>query len=446
MKYIAALALAAAAGCASNSMSGLTGVLKADPSFGGPDAHTAKYIKHVVIMIQENRTFDNFFATFGRGSDGTRYGKTHTGATVALKKVRLIVKHPFVNAYYGYRTAYDGGKMDGFDIELGDGRITTDPYAYTDPAVIEPYWIMAERYVLADHMFQTQGSGSFTAHQDLIAGGSQVDAEHSIIDDPTGRPWGCDAAPGTVTYLVDAAGTFLYEPVGPRPCLQYRTLRDLLDGAGVGWRYYTPGLHQHPPYNEGAYWNAFAAISAVRYGREWTANVSSPQTNVFSDITAGRLPAVSWVIPDACCSDHEFSVDQGPSWVAQVVNAIGNSAYWSSTAIVVVWDDWGGFYDHVPPPQLGFGGLGFRVPMIVVSPYARKSYVSHTQYEFGSIVKFVEDNWHLGRLNTTDLRANSIRDVFDFTQSPRKFAPISARYSKAHFINQPPSDSPVDEQ
>ena len=141
-------------------------------------------------------------------------------------------------------------------------------------------------------------------------------------------------------------------------------------------------------------------IYPVRYGSEWQTNISSPETNIFSDISNGRLAAMSWVIPDLENSDHPSSgTDTGPSWVASVVNAIGESSYWPTTAIVVVWDDWGGFYDHEPPPFIdNWGGLGFRVPMLILSPYARETsssqpgYISHTQYEFGSILKFVEEN------------------------------------------------------
>ena len=117
---------------------------------------------------------------------------------------------------------------------------------------------------------------------------------------------------------------------------------------------------------------------------------------------------------------------------------------WNSTAIIVVWDDWGGWYDHVAAPQLDYDGLGFRVPMLVISPYAKTGYVAHTQYEFGSILKFVEDTFNLGRLGTTDTRATSIDDAFDFTQSPRTFVPIQSKYSKTYFLQQRPSNEPVD--
>jgi phospholipase C len=217
-----------------------------------------------------------------------------------------------------------------------------------------------------------------------------------------------------------------------------------LDADGVPWRYYAPQVGQS---FGGDLWNAFDGIRAVRYGSEWNTNVTWPETNVFKDITAGKLPSVSWVIPDYQNSDHPGSPsDTGPSWVAQVVNAIGNSPEWNSTAIIVTWDDWGGWYDHVRPPgTLSFGGLGFRVPMMVISPYSRKGLVTHNQYEFGTIIKFVEDNWGLPRLGTTDVRAASmIDDVFDFTQAPRKFVTIDSKYSKAYFLKQKPSGQPTD--
>ena len=154
-----------------------------------------------------------------------------------------------------------------------------------------------------------------------------------------------------------------------------------------------------------------------------------PETNFFADVSKGTLPAVSWVSPSDENSDHAGfgKADKGPAWVASVVNAIGGSQYWNSTAVIVLWEDWGGWYDHVPPPQLDYAGLGIRVPMIVISPYAKAGYVSHTQYEFGSVVKFVEDLWSMHRLGTSDVRAASMDDVFDFSAKPRKFVKIPAK-------------------
>ena len=217
----------------------------------------------------------------------------------------------------------------------------------------------------------------------------------------------------------------------------------------ISWKYYVPELAPNQP---GALWNAFDVIAPVRYGPEWGTNVNWPETNIFKDITNGNLAAVSWVIPDEANSDHPgYASDTGPSWVASVVNAIGQSSYWDSTAIIILWDDWGGFYDPVEPPARDDqGGPGFRVPMIVVSPYARETsssqpgYISNTVYEFGSIVRFIEETFNLGSLGTTDQSSNSIDDMFDFNQPPRTFTVIPSKYSKAYFLRQKPSGLPVD--
>ncbi|HKU82171.1 MAG TPA: alkaline phosphatase family protein [Candidatus Tumulicola sp.] len=401
-------------------------------------------IAHVVIVVQENRSFDNLFATFP-GADGATQGKTHTGQTVTLTAHRLTSNLVLNNGYNAWVTDYDGGKMDGFDLPYVNGHRCTCAYQYVKKDDIRPYWTMAKQYVLGDHLFQTQASGSFTAHQDLIRGDTDLSAHEAVIDFPTDGPWGCDANPSVVTTLLTDQKQYLQNQ-GPFPCFTWTTLRDLLDAKGVSWKYYTPTIVTHG----GNLWNAFDAIHDVRYGPEWKTNVSSPETNIFKDITNGSLPAVSWVIPDGANSDHpgqgSFGIgkDTGPSWVAQIVNAIGQSDYWGSTAIVIVWDDWGGWYDHEAPPQLDYQGLGFRVPLIVVSPYAKTGYVSHTQYEFGSILKFVEDTFGLGRLGTTDVRATSIGDVFTFKRKPRPFQKIQAKYSRSYFVHEKPSNIPVD--
>ena len=340
--------------------------------------------------MQENRSFDNLFATFP-GADGATTGQ-YKNTTIPLRVAKLGEQCDFGHLYNAYRRDYDGGKMNGFYDESGDAGAATGcpkkadklPYQYVDPQQIAPYWQIAEQYVLADHLFQTQGSGSFSAHQDLIRGGTTFDRyqTESFVDVPDHAPWGCDAPQYTVTtYLL--AGTshpkYKYHQ-GPFPCssdfgsssASYRTLRDLLDAQRISWKYYVPPLTAH---NSGNLWNAFDMIAPVRYGNEWTTNVISPETNIFSDIRHGRLASMSWVIPDLKNSDHPRSgSNTGPSWVARVVNALGESPYWPTTAIVIVWDDWGGFYDHEPPPLFDeWGGLGFRVPMLVVSPYARET-------------------------------------------------------------------------
>ena len=259
-------------------------------------------------------------------------------------------------------------KMDGFDRSYsgpnGSGSQTSHPtctytYQYVDPKSIQPYWDMAKQYVLADNAFQTQGSESFTAHQDLIAGGTAIEPSESVIDDPTNVPWGCDAPPGETTSLLTTKGKYLQDQ-GPFPCFTYETLRDLLDAAAISWKFYAVKVNG----GSAGIWSAFDAIDAVRHSKEWGTNVVWPDTRIFDDIKSGHLPSVSWITPDGLNSDHPAEVnpkndkaeDKGPSWVTSVVNAIGESKYWKSSAIVVLWDDWGGFYDHVPPPFLRRSG------------------------------------------------------------------------------------------
>lgn len=411
-----------------------------------PPAKQGKYFKHIVILIQENRTFDNLFATFP-GADGTTVGKTHNG-TMRLRPSNLESVISPNNGYSPWFRDYNRGHMNHFDIVPIGRTPGTYVYQYVLPAQVAPYWDLAKQYVLSDHMFQTQGSGSFTAHQDLIRGDTAINASYNLIDFPTGgadQAWGCDANPGTTTSLITADNKFS-GGVGPFPCLNYSTLRDLLDAKGLSWRYYAPAVGAS---FAGNLWNAFDAIKAVRYGPEWSTNEANPETRIFTDISRDTLPAVAWLIPDYQNSDHPGdNSDTGPSWVAQVVNAIGESPAWNSTAIVVVWDDWGGWYDHVPPPgPRRYGGLGFRVPAIVVSPYAKIGFVSHNRYEFGSILKLVEENWHLPNLGTTDkTSASFVGDFFDFTQKPRKFKSIQTKYVKSYFLLQAPSNQPVDNE
>ncbi len=462
-------------------------------------------IQHIVIIVQENRSFDNFFDCFP-GTDCAKNapgpgpqpgptslaspcpnpvatptpGPTPTPIPIAFgtKLPDYDIDHTYCSAFI---TAYDGGRLDGFYWEGStQAGVPTKTYAYQVVAQkhIQPYWDLASQYVLADRTFATQASGSFTAHQDLIRGDTLIDSTHAVVDNPwPTSDWGCPAKNDVTSLLTTSSRPNALQYLvhqGPFPCFAYTTLRDSLDAKSVSWKYYVPIW----PDNGGQLWNAFAAVAAVysNKGSEYPNKqapftctkscVSWPETNVFCDISGSTaspcpspnppgtvgLPAVSWVIPDGEDSDHYNPVngrlvDDGPDWVASVVNAIGGSSYWKSTAIIVVWDDWGGFYDHVPPPQLDYEGLGFRVPMIIVSAYAKKGYISHTQYEFGSILKFAESTFGLSSLGTTDVRAHNITDAFDFSQAPRKFVPIKLlqkNHDRSYFLHRAPSNEPVD--
>ena len=343
-----------------------------------------KYIKHVVIIVQENRTFNNLFAGWP-GTDTTLVGKVEGGKPIKLKAIPFVhqdIDHLWNNAMAGW----DNGKMDGFEHNLSHGTPTgTYPYSYLRHDVIGPYRAMASQYVLADHMFPAMFGPSFTAHLTLIASMTNEVAESrrsSICR--RAIPWGCDAPAGATTPAINEKRVIIPGGAG-FPCFtQFTTMADTLDEKNVSWKYYAPNILKYPA------WSAFDAIKSVRYGADWS-KVQTPEWRVLVDAKNGALPSFSWVTPDALDSDHPGEgSDTGPSWVAAVVNSIGESQYWDSTAIFIVWDDWGGWYDNVPPPQLDFKGLGIRVGCIVISPYAKKNYVSHVPYEFGSMLHFSE--------------------------------------------------------
>jgi phospholipase C len=331
-------------------------------------------------------------------------------------------------------TAYDGGKMDGFDL-APVAPSPTAPYQYVRRSDVAPYWALANQYALADRMFTSQIDGSFAAHQYLVA------AQTGGIDLPDAQPWGCDAPPGTTIWTLGPNRT--YGP-GVFPCFSYATVADTLDAKAIPWRYYAPSIRGQDP--SGWVWDAFDATSKVRYGQDWDENVRSPETSFLSDIAGGTLAAVTWVIPDLLNSDHGGAGSAGgPEWVASVVNAVGQSRFWNTSAVVVMWDDWGGFYDHVPPPQLDGNGLGFRVPLLVISPYAKRGYVSHVQFETSSIVKFIEATFGLPALAASDARAANLSDCFDFTQPPRTFTSTPTRHRIGDYLSERPSLRPPDD-
>jgi phospholipase C len=335
---------------------------------------------------------------------------------------------------------YDKGNMDRFDQNpTGNGQTAgAFAYSYLDRTDVAPYWTMAQRYVLADKMFPTMFGPSFTGHLLLIAGTADISPTLSEVDLPNGLPWGCDAPAGTISQLINTSRS---KQRGPFPCFsQFKTMADTLNPAGITWHYYAPSVADLG----GKEWSSFDAISNVYHSTYWKARVTSPPQQILTDVANGTLAGVTWVVPDYAWSDHpNAETPYGPSWVSAIVNAIGQSKFWQTTAIVVVWDDWGGFFDDAPPPQLDFRGLGIRVPCLIISPYVT-AHVSHTTYEFGSILRFVEQTFNLPELGSasagyTDARANSIIDSFNFTQSPRAFKVIPAPYPPTFFAKRAPS-------
>jgi phospholipase C len=386
-------------------------------------------IKHVVVIMQENRTFDNLFNGFP-GADSAQSGMNE-GLMVTLTPVPLAETVDMGHSHVAWWRAWDGGKMDGFADKNAKNPLY--PYSYVPVSEIQPYWKLASRYALADRMFQSNTGPSFVAHQYMIAAQSGNASEN-----PNNSAWGCDAPAGTTVALLGPNGTDL---PGVFPCFDYNTIADLLDQAGMTWRYYAPSDNK-----TGSVFSAFEAIHHIFFGKDWTNDVISPQTQVLTDIAKGDLAQVTWIIPDWMHSDHPGNnSNEGPDWVASIVNAIGASKFWDSTAILITWDDWGGWYDHVMPPTVDNMGPGFRVPLIVVSPYAKHGYVSHQNYETSSLLTYIEKNFGLPNLGERDQTAGDFADCFDYSQSVKPYAEIRTRVGVESLLRESPTGWPDDD-
>jgi len=415
-----------------------------------PTSAPASPIQHVIIMMQENRSFNNIFAGFP-GADTAMQGpclpkgKAKQWCTgdhiVQLRGVHLKTGTPdfgrdIDHSHRGFRiecqaNADDVCQMDGFDL-IGFGQngrsgpAMNYAYRYVYRNEVAPYWALAHQYALADKMFLTDTASSFIAHQLILSGTVRYNGRSSLTDQPATTPWGCDAPRGDMVPLLLWNGYEKYD--GVFPCFtQYGTIADLLDAKNVSYLFYVmQGLDETKPFYDfsGAAWNGFDAIKKFRYGMDWKTHISTPNTNIFKDLKSGNLPSVSWVIPKLFDSDHPAAgCNGGPRWVTRVMNAVGTSRYWKNTVVILLWDDWGGWYDPVPPPQINYTSLGMRIPMILISPYAKPHYISRTNYQYGSILKYVEDTFDLGSLGTTDATANSLDDSFDYRQTPNVFHP-----------------------
>jgi phospholipase C len=429
MRRVVAVATIATLGaCASQntlprSASGNAGGLRTSTLPGAtPGFFPGNYIKHIVIIVQENRSFDNLFYGFP-GADYATTGLDSSNNTVTLAPTPFEGVYDPCHASFCWTPEYNNGQMNGFDQESPDSSDVDYDYAYVPNAETLPYFNIATQYTLADRMFQTDHTSSFPSHQFLIAGQSP----YAFGSPSNSTFWGCDAPAGTTVNGIDPNGNATPNVF---PCFDYMTIGDLLDRANHTWRVYTPPIGLPDGLLDG-----FDAIRHIRFGPDWNTTYDAPETNILTEAPTGMLADLTYVYPQDENSDHaEGGTATGPSWVANVINAVGESGYWSSTAIFVTWDDWGGWYDHVAPKEYDVYGLGFRVPLLVVSPYAKKGYISHVQHEFGSILRFSEETFGLGSLGTTDVRADDLADCFDFTQTPGTFVPIEAKIKPGYYI------------
>ncbi|HXW92984.1 MAG TPA: alkaline phosphatase family protein [Terriglobales bacterium] len=404
-------------------------------------------IQHVVILFQENRSPDNLFHGL-KNADIADSGVNSKGEIIPLTPIPLDNRYDLNHTHEGFVKMYDGGKMDGADkISCARHCPPHAQFKYVYPSDVMPYLTLAEQYTFGDRMFQTNQGPSFPAHQFIISGTSAPTPDSDLfaaenIEGPFARGLssfvesGCSGK-GQLVTLISPSGE---ESQNVAPCFEHRTLMDLLDPQSISWRYYTTGSSW-----ENVLWTAPNAIRHLRFGADWQNVIPSP-VQILVDIANGQLPAVSWVVPSGQNSDHPGSnLGSGPSWVAAVVNAIGNSPYWSNTAIFITWDDWGGWYDHVAPPMYNSYEYGFRVPLIVVSPYAKAHFVSHKMHDFGSILRFIEENFSLPTLGYADSRADDLSDCFDYTQLPLTFQTIAAPLPRRYFLEDTTPPTPPDD-
>lgn len=446
-------------------------------------------ITHIIFIVQENRTFDNIFGGPNPfpGADAAKSGKTSNGATRVLSEEPLATvggTDDPNNFHQQWLTAchptsgppFKVGqpapcRMDGFDATPspapGHTPAATAPaksiYSYINYNESKPYWNIAQTYTLGDHFFMGHNSESYTGHQYIFSGQSNhvTDAPELPSDVSCSTwyvrcvltPWGCDSPPGTKTFTIDPiSGAETPNATGPFPCfgfphnnIPYHSLAGLVSAKNLMWRLYAFSLCQNIVGLDVNGWiryaNSFWPTSPRMSGCHDHESLITPtpvntehfrmtQDRFLDNVAApnGDLANVTWILPGPLSSDHP-GVPLGwcgPSWVSTVINAVGKSKYWNSTAIFVLWDDWGGYYDHVPPYVVrDQEGPGFRVPLLVVSPYAKRGHVAHTNVEFATLLKFTEKTLGLDSLEATDTSPylNNLDDFFDFS-APKPFVRI----------------------
>jgi phospholipase C len=389
-------------------------------------------IQHVIVITQENRSFDSYFGTFP-GADG------FPANTCIPDPLRNTCGRPFRDRhdantggphYYNNAVAdIDHGKMDGF-IRMSEqrGKATSDVMGYHNGKDIPNYWTYARDFVLQDHMFEPNESWSLPSHLYLFS-------EWSAYC-PTHNPMSCR--------------NNFRKPVSPehggKPIYAWTDLTYLLHKFGVSWRSYivtgtqpdcANGAMRCAPVRQDArtpgIWNPLPYFDTVKADNQL--GDVQPLSSFFKAAANGTLPAVCWIDPSKPVSEHPPAlVSAGQSYVTKLIDAVMKSPDWKSTAIFLSWDDWGGFYDHVPPPRIDGNGYGLRVPGIVISPYARHGFIDHQVLSFDAYAKFIEDDFlRSQRINPAtdgrpdprpDVRENApalgnlVRD-FNFSQPPR---------------------------
>jgi phospholipase C len=402
-----------------------TDVSFATPSDPAVVAQARKKIDHIVFVIKENRTFDNYFGSFP-GADGATTGVRCDGTTVPLEKAPdrgFAAGHSFTD---GVRVI-DGGKMDCFD-NVG--------YSQFREKQIPNYWAYARKFTLADEFFSSIYGPTGIEHLWTFASQSDRFVDHGrpgqlgigkrqLCDDPLETAFSfrhLSRDDEEKVYQLENEGESGANQIPQYwearwPCTDVAVLPDRLDEAGISWKEYR---------GENEWVQPLRMVRHVRFSDMWNNVVDSD--DFVPDVNSGHLPAVSWLTPPFPLSDHPpQSVCRGENWTVTMINAIMNSPEWDSTAIVLTWDDFGGFYDHVAPPHVDMYGLGPRVPAIIISPWAKPGYVDGTTYEFASVLRFIETVFDVPPLTSRDADAADMLGAFDFTQTPIAPDPLRPR-------------------
>jgi phospholipase C len=388
------------------------------PANQSPPPSGSHQPSHVIVVIQENRSVDNLFHVLP-GVDTVSYGLNSQNQHVPLTATSLQSPYDPHHTHLAFVTEYNNGLMNGFDKE---GASCSGPpgcssfvnvYTYVQASDIQNYLTLAEQFVFADHVMQTNQGPSYPAHFYLVA--AQSGNPLAAAENASNLQGGCDAPPKTTLSFVDLRNPFpgLPETQQDGACVDFPTIFDELDAAKVSWKYYAP--------YQDSLWNAPNGISHLYHSPEFSTKVVYPEATILSDITNGKLPNVSYVVPFKGYSDHpQLAGVEGPNWVATVTNAVAASKYWKDTVIFVVWDDWGGWYDHYAPQAPSFHAddpyeYGMRVPLIVISPYVRqRGLIDHTRRDFTSILRFIESNFGLHTLTSVDAATDDMMSLFNF--------------------------------
>ena len=366
-------------------------------------------IQHVIWIVQENHSFDNYFGTYP-GADGippsTCLPKLPEGKG-CVAPFHMLEDGPPCDLSHDWNVAhaaYNHGTMDGFVWAEGSSYTM----GYYDVRDIPNYWNYARHYTLCEHFFSSLNGPSLPNHVYTVA----AQSGGLIVNAFTVR--------GLKKALDDDDG------------FSFPSLITLLSRVNISWKYYvetdphpatvvlSPAGKRisHPDPRKFYLWNPLPGFKAIRDNSSLMEHLVA-QDEFYRDLKNGTLPQVSWVVPDFDDSEHPpANIQRGMWYVTRLMNAVMESKYWSDSVIFLSWDDYGGFYDHVTPPQMDAFGFGPRVPTLVISPYARAGYIDPDRYEFSSVLKFIETRWHLPHLTARDGRASDMLNALDFNQSP----------------------------